>query len=81
MARDFLVLLFHVVAFTIIASDGGSGKGRKLHVLLMTSSSQRFNSSGAEIAVRLALDRVNAETSILPGYTLNIASVRDSKVF
>ena len=80
----FLVLLHHAATFVSIASsdkiDSGSGQGRELHVLLMTSSSQRFNSSGAETAVRLALDRVNADASILPGYELQLAGVRDSEV-
>ena len=62
-------------------NDNGSGQGhRDLHVLLMTSYSQRFNSSGAEFSVRLALGRVNADASILPGYQLKLTGVKDTKV-
>ena len=75
-----LSLLFYAIVFAITASDSVSGQVRKLHVLLMTSSSQRFNSSGAETAVRQAQGRVNTETTILPGYELHVASVRDTKV-
>ena len=85
--RVLLVFLHHVASLARTAcevsteeSDSGSGRGRDLNVLLMTSSSQRFNSSGAETAVRLALDRVNAGASILPRYRLQLAGVRDTKV-
>ena len=60
-------------------SSRASGQRHELHVLLMTSSSQRFNSSGAESAVRQALYRVNTDTSILPGYQVQL-TVSDSKV-
>ena len=85
----FLALLYHSASFVITAGevstdegDSSSGQGRNLHILLMTSSSQRFNSSGAETAVRLALDRVNRpDAFILPGYELRLAGVRDTKVY
>ena len=82
-----LVFLFHAASFRTTAgvmsteeSDSASGQGSELHVLLMTSSSQRFNSTGAETAVRLALDRVNSDAYILPGYEMKLANVRDTKV-
>ena len=81
IAGIVFVLFYLVPALASTASvHHGSGQGHKLHVLLMTSSSQRFNSSGAEKAVRLALDRVNKDASILPGYELQLAGVRDTKV-
>ena len=64
-------------------SDGSSSgqlQGLELYVLLMTSASQGFNSSRADSAVRLALDRINGDASILPGYELQLAGVRDTKV-
>ena len=85
-----LVLLFFLCHATPLAStacevstesDNGSGRGRDLNVVLMTSSSLRFNSSGAETAVRLALDRVNAGASILPRHKLQLAGIRDTKVY
>ena len=81
LAKIFLVLVYHASALASTADvHSGSGQGRELHVLLMTSSAQRFNSSGAETAVRLALDRVNKDASISPGYELQLAGVRDTKV-
>ena len=83
-----LVVLCHAALFVSVVSVAnndvngiGSGQARKLHVLLMTSSSQQFNSSGAETAVRLALDHVNADASILLGYELQLAGVKDTKVY
>ena len=51
-----------------------------LAFLLMISNSERFNSSGAEVAAILAVERINADSSILHGYTLGLPYVRDSKV-
>ena len=80
----FLVLLYHASTFASTASsketDSGSGQAHVLHVLLMTSSSQQFNSSGAKTAVRLALDRINEDATVLLGYELQLAGIKDSEV-
>lgn len=52
----------------------------ELHVMLMSSSSDRLNSSSAIEAARMALTRVNAEPSLLPGYQLVLAENKDTKV-
>ena len=64
------------------ADSMGSGEEtqHQLHVLLMASSTSSFNSSGAEGAVRLAMDRVNANSTVLPGYSLELAAVRYTEV-
>ena len=69
---------YSVAYVTVVVAN--SEQGSELHILLMTSSSQRFNSSGAESAVQLAVDRINSDTSILPGYELDVAGVRNTKV-
>ena len=51
-----------------------------LTFLLIISNSDRFNSSGAEIAANLAVDNINTKSSILHGYKLGLGHVRDSKV-
>ena len=76
----FLVLFYHSVAYVRTAVVASSGQECELHILLMTSSSQRFNSSGAESAVQLAMDRINADVSILPGYELKVAAVKNTEV-
>ena len=76
----FLVLFCHLVAYIPTVVVARSGEECELHVLLMTSSSQRFNSSGAETAVQLAMDRINADKTILPGYELQVAGVRNTEV-
>ena len=75
----FLVLFYHSVAYVRTAVVASSGQECELHILLMTSS-QRFNSSGAESAVQLGMDRINTDVSILPGYELKVAAVKNTEV-
>ena len=49
-------------------------------ILLMVSTSARFNSSGAVNAVELALERIRDDESVLKGLTLQVSNVTDSKV-
>ena len=75
------ILISVVSPGAVGSNDSGSGQSNDLHVLLMTSSSRQFNSTGAERAVRIALDLVNANSAVLPGYSLQLAAaVRDTKV-
>ena len=62
------------------SASGLPNRQQELFVLVMTSSSGRFNSSGAELAVRLALDRINTDNSLLKRYSLEVAEVQDTKV-
>ena len=74
----FALFCYSVAYVTAVVAS--SEQGFELHVLLMTSTSQRFNSSGAKSAVQLAVDRINSDMSILPGYELDVAGVRNTKV-
>ena len=47
---------------------------------LIMSFGGNFDSSGAVPGVRVALDRINNDTSLLPGYTLHYA-LSDSQVY
>lgn len=47
-------------------------KGRApLHFALVLSRGAQFNSFGAVAGVKLALDMINNDSSLLPGYTLH----------
>ena len=86
MDRALLIpLLLCIVTFSACTVDeesgSGSGHGHELHILVMTSSSSgRFNSSGAEVAVRLAVDRINGNASLLSGYLLELTRIKDTTV-
>ena len=51
-----------------------------LHFALILSFSDPFDSSGSLAGVKVALDRINSDSSLLPGYTLHYA-LTDCKVF
>ena len=42
-----------------------------LHFAFIQSQSREFNSSGSVAGVKVALDRINNDNSLLPGYTLH----------
>lgn len=50
-----------------------------LHFALILSFSDPFVSSGSLAGIKVALDRINNDTSLLPGYTLHYA-LTDCKV-
>ena len=50
-----------------------------LYIALMMSFGGDYTSSGAIPGVQVALDQINADPSILPGYTLHY-TLRDSQV-
>ena len=72
-ARRFLLLNTLCIVFGLCDAT------EQLHVLLMSSSSDRLNSSGAVQSAQMALSRVNSMVSLLPGYEL-ILTKRDTKV-
>lgn len=78
-----LLVFVNVCVLSLIATvtrgDDSSGRLPELNILLMTST-ERFDSSGAEGAVTLATDRVNADRSVLAGYSLKVVETRDTKV-
>ena len=59
----------------------GAESRHNLTFMLMTSGGQfGFNSSGYMPAVDMALEDINNDSSILPGYYLMYDRLRDSKV-
>ena len=72
-----------LVAFVIWSYHAGSSLSdeRNLTFMLITSFGQfGHNSSGALPAADMALEHINNNTDILPGYNLMYDEVRDSKV-
>jgi hypothetical protein len=68
-----VVVLLHLVT--------GSWSQHNLTFLFITSFGQfGFNSSGAIPAVDMALESINSDASVLPGYNLVHDGVRDSQV-
>lgn len=51
-----------------------------LHFLYIYADSSSYNSTGAIPAVDIALENINGDSSLLPGYTLNYTQPLDSKV-
>ena len=55
-------------------------RGRKpLHFALIQGLGEQFEASGSVAGVKVALDRINNDSSLLPGYTLHY-TFTDSKV-
>lgn len=54
--------------------------GNTLEFLFMTSFGESLNSSGNAVGMMLALDRINANSSILPDYNLTCSSIIDTQV-
>lgn len=55
-------------------------KNSSLNIMIMISTSERFNSSNAVGAVNLAMKHIDADESLLKGLKLLAANVTDSKV-
>ena len=51
-----------------------------LRFMFLTAFTGDFNSSGTVPAIEIALERINQDPSILPGYQLQTVPVRDSEV-
>lgn len=63
------------------AESSAVGQRHNLTFLLITSFGQfGHNSSGALPAANMALEDINRDPDILPGYSLNYDKVRDSEV-
>ena len=57
---------------------------QKIHTLkflFMTSFGLAFNSSGSVVAMMMALERINANSTILADYTLEYSDIVDSQVW
>ena len=73
MAQCCLLLLTLLVV--LVLCDAAN-----LHVMLMSSSSDRLNSSGAVDVARMAITRVNSVPSLLPGHQLVLSESKDTNV-
>ena len=51
-----------------------------LKFLFMTSFGSAFNSSGSVVGMMMALERINANSTILADYTLEYSDIVDSQV-
>lgn len=70
-----LVLLLLTVQWQTAASQT-----TQLYFMYVTSKSSVFNSSGTVAAVDMALETINADPNLLPGYQLNYPELLDSEV-
>ena len=75
----------HTVLFLLVSvaiSEGLQGESVHNLTILFISSFGKFgfNSSGAIPAGDIALERVNADPNVLPGYNLVYDKLRDSQV-
>ena len=61
-------------------SCGNASTKLPLHIAYYTSKSGTFVSSGTIPAVDLALDLINDDDGILPGYNLSYEGIYDTKV-
>ena len=74
-------LLFVCVIFTLSGASVASQAHTNLTFMMIASYGQHgFNSSGALPAVDMALEDINSDPDILPGYNLMYDKVRDSMV-
>ena len=72
-----------VVSFFLLLSvyERASGTRRQLHFSLVVSFGlDGFNSSGTIPAIDLALEQINTNLMVLPGYELLHTTPRDSEV-
>ena len=81
MAVRFLCCLW-ILLWTCLTSCRSQAdvKNSSLNIMIMISTSERFNSSNAVGAVNLAMKHIDADESLLEGLKLLAANVTDSKV-
>ena len=77
-------LLFNLLLILYLLTAGGKcseSTPHNLTFMFITSFGQfGFNSSGALPAADIALEDINSDQNILPGYNLHYDEVRDSQV-
>ena len=77
----FLFFLVYAEASSNSSSHSCSYSNTKLiHIAFMTAYSGSFVSSGAIPAVKLAIERVNNDSSLLQGYKLNYSKILNTEV-
>ena len=62
-----------------VSDDGDAGGTKSLYFALMMSFGGNFKSSGTIPGVEAALDRINSDPTLLPGYKLHY-TLTDSQV-
>ena len=60
--------------------DSCEERNGTLDFLFMTSFGGAFNSSGSALGMMMALERINANSTVLPDYKLGYTSIVDSQV-
>ena len=78
-----LLVLVAIVSCTVNAvpeTCDAPSDNTTLEFLYMTSFGQSLNSSGSVVGMMMALDRINANSSILADYTLDYSAIIDSQV-
>ena len=79
MMGDFSINQWYFLS-SLIAVCGGQAE-HNLTFMLMTSFGQfGFNSSGLMPAADMALEDINSNPQVLPGYSLTYDTLRDSQV-
>ena len=63
-----------------VAVSCANNERTPLYFLYITSDGPSYSSAGAIPAVDIALEKINGDPTLLPGYTLNYTEPLDSKV-
>ena len=78
--KEFKLSQWYLLSSLMIAACGGQAE-QNLTFMLMTSYGQfGFNSSGLIPAADMALEDINKNSQVLPGYRLVYDTLRDSQV-
>ena len=77
----YTFLKFASILLCVTSSTGFiTDNPRPLYFTLMVSGAAGLNTSGIVPAVERALQDINSDPTILPGYSLNYTRVADTKV-
>ena len=81
MMNSRLSLLLLALAVSVRPFNGQRNKVKTLQFMYLTAITGEFPSGGSVPAMRIALEKINANQSVLPGYRLKeTVPVRDSQV-
>lgn len=83
MLPEYANCLFILLLVVVLPFLGSSDKGavHDLNIMMIVSFGQfGINSSGAIPAADIALEDINKDSDVLPGYRLKYDRVRDSQV-
>ena len=74
------LLLLAFTMWSVTVSTSRTSNVTTLHFMFLTAQSGGFFSGGSVPAMEIALERINTEQRILPGYQLENVPVVDSQV-